>query len=274
MNRSNQNISAPARRVPCRLGKSVVAASRILVRVALGLVLVQGAAGAGAQTTISMNIDYAEGKYGEAEKSTTWTSPLIFKHQAGPLSVKLNVPYVRASGVAVPGGDRISSVKEIQEGWGDIVTSVLYDVHDDASSGLVIAIGAKAKWATANHSLDLLTTGKNDYSLLVNVLKPIGTIDLYGTLGRTKKGDPDGGNFADPWFSTLGFSHRLSGQASWGLIHDYRQKLTRSGAPVSEATLFLETKFGKGYKVQGYVVRGFADASPDLGVGMTLSIRF
>jgi hypothetical protein len=274
MNRSNQNIPGPPYRVPCRLGKSPVAASGILVRAVLGLLVMHGATGVGAQTTLSMNIDYAEGKYGEAEKSTTWTAPLIFKHQAGPLSVKLNVPYVRASGVAVPGGDRISSVKEIQEGWGDIVTTVLYDVHDDTSSGLVIAIGAKAKLATANHSLDLLTTGKNDYSLLVDILKPIDAVDLYGTLGRTKKGDPDGSNFADPWFSTVGFSHRLSGQTRWGLIHDYRQKLTRSGAPVSEATLFLETKFGQGYKAQGYLVRGFADASPDLGVGVTLSVRF
>lgn len=236
--------------------------------------LLLGAGDTIAQTTISMNIDYAEGKYGETEKSTTWTTPLIFKHQAGPLTVKLNIPYVRASGVAAPGGDRVSVANEIQEGWGDIVTSAVYDVYDNSSSGLVIGIGAKAKWATANHSLDLLTTGKNDYSLLVDVLQPIRTIDLFGTLGHTRKGRPEGSHFANPWFATIGFSHKLSSQLSWGVVHDYRQKLTRSGAPISEATLFLEAKFAGGHKLQGYLVRGFADASPDLGIGMTYSIRF
>jgi hypothetical protein len=274
MNRSNANTPGPAGSAGSLPNGIDALASKPSARVLVWAALLMGTGGAIAQTTISMNVDYAEGKYGETEKSTTWTTPLIFKHQAGPLTVKLNIPYVRASGVAAPGGDRVSVANVIQEGWGDIVTSAVYDVYDNSSSGLVIGVGAKAKWATANHSLDLLTTGKNDYSLLVDVLQPIRTVDLFGTLGRTKKGSPEGSNYANPWFATVGLSHKLSSQLSWGIFHDYRQKLTRSGAPVSEATLYLETKFGHGYKLQGYLVRGFADASPDLGIGMTLSVRF
>lgn len=273
MNRSNDNNRGQAGSTVGRSNGNH-AASLPHAWLAVWAALLLGTGDAVAQTTIGLNIDYAEGKYGETEKSTTWTTPLILKHQAGPLSVKLNIPYVRASGVAAPGGDRVSVANEIQEGWGDIVTSAIYDVYDNPSSGLVIGVGAKAKWATANHSLDLLTTGKNDYSLLVDVLQTVRAVDLFGTLGRTRKGSPPGSHFADPWFATVGISHKLSSRVSWGIFHDFRQKLTPSGAPVSEATLFLETKFGGAYKVQGYLVRGFAAASPDLGIGMTLNIRF
>jgi len=101
------------------------------------------------------------------------------------------------------------------------------------ASGLIVDVGTKAKLVTADKSNDLLTTGKNDYSLLVDAQYPFGDTTLFATVGWTKKGDP-----------------------------------------VSEATVFVERKFADSYKLQAYVVRGFSDASPDLGAGLTLSKRF
>ena len=62
-------------------------------------------ASAGARTTVSVNLDYAEGKYGERTKSTSWTMPLIVKQQIGDFGFKVNLPYIRATGTAASGGD-------------------------------------------------------------------------------------------------------------------------------------------------------------------------
>jgi len=142
------------------------------------------------------------------------------------------------------------------------------------ASGLIVDVGTKAKLVTADKSNDLLTTGKNDYSLLVDAQYPFGYTTVFATVGWTKKGDPEGIDYRDPWFSTLGFSQKLAAAVNQGVIYDYRQKLTAAGDPVSEATVFVERKFADSYKLQAYVVRGFSDASPDLGAGLTLSKRF
>lgn len=227
-----------------------------------------------AQTTVSLNLDYAEGKYGETTKSRSWTMPLIVKQQFGDFAFKLNMPYVWATGTAASGGDRFSVARQSQEGFGDVVASVTYDLFSHKASGLEVDIGAKAKFATAEKRNDLITTGKNDYSLLAGALAPFGNTTAFATLGWTKKGDPAGVDYRDPWFTSIGFSHRLNQALSVGAMYDFRQKVTAHGDPVSEATLFVERKFSGQYKLQGYLVRGFSHSSPDIGAGATLSFRF
>jgi len=227
-----------------------------------------------AQTTVSVNVDYAEGKYGDTEKSTSWTMPLIIKHQIGDFGLKLYLPYVRATGTAISGGDRFVLIKQTQEGFGDAVVTLSYDIVNNATSGLIVGVGSKTKLPTADKDNDLLTTGKIDQSLLVDVLYPFGETSVFGIVGRTKKGDPEGIDYRDPWFSTVGLSHNLTDAVSLGALYDYRQKLTATGDPVSEATLFVERKFAERYKLQAYLVRGYSDASPDAGAGVILSTRF
>lgn len=248
-----------------------VARNKIYRALGLGLIVCTPVC---AQTTVSVTIDYAEGKYGEAEKSTSWTMPLIIKQQIGDFGIKLYLPYIRATGTAASGGDRFVLTRQTQEGFGDAVLTLSYDIVDSAASGLIIGVGSKAKLATADPSNDLLTTGKNDYSLQADVFYPFGDTSAFVIVGRTNKGDPDGIDYRNPWYATVGLSHQLADAVSLGGIYDYRQKVTATGNPVSEATVFVERKFAEQYKLQGYVVRGFSDASPDLGAGVTLSKRF
>ncbi|MBS1142928.1 MAG: hypothetical protein H6R14_334 [Proteobacteria bacterium] len=237
--------------------------------------LLLGISGAAvAQTTVSVNVDYAEGRYGESEKSSTWTMPLIVRHQAGNFYVKLNMPYVRATGTAVAGGDRFSTTRQVQEGYGDLVISSAYGILSSPDSGFALDIGAKAKIATADKQNDLITTGKNDYSAMLDAFQTIGGVSIHASLGWTKKGDPEGVNYRDPWFSALGLSYKISDGASIGTFYDFRQKVTSGGDPVKEGMIFSEFRFAGGYRMLAYVVRGFSDASPDLGAGVTFSVRF
>jgi len=226
-----------------------------------------------AQTTVSLNMDYTEGHYGETEKSTAWTMPLIVKHQIGPVGLKLNIPYVRATGVAASGGDRFSSTRQVQEGLGDVVATLTYDLYEN-DDGQSIDLGAKLKIPPVDKDNDLITTGKRDYSVFVDLYQPIGDALAFGTVGWTKKGDPDGVDYRDPWYATLGMSYRLRHGFSVGMFHDYRQKVTTHGSRVSETAAYVEHKLSQQFKLQAYVLVGFSDASPDRGAGATVMWSF
>lgn len=219
-------------------------------------------------------MDYAEGKYGDSETSTTWTMPLVIKHMMGDFGIKLNMPYVKAIGTAVAGGDRSSSTRQVQEGFGDPVISSSYAIFVGQESGFAVDVGVKAKLATADRRNGLITTGKNDYSVVLDALQPVGGVTAQLAIGWTKKGDPAGIDYRDPWFSVLGLSYKISDRMNFGVFHDFRQKVTENGDPVSEGMIFTEHKFGDGYRLQAYLVRGFSDASPDFGAGARLSLRF
>lgn len=226
-----------------------------------------------AQTSVSLTMDYVEGNYGETEKSTAWTMPLIVKHQIGPVGVKLNIPYVRATGVAASGGDRLSSNRQVQEGLGDVVAMLTYDLYENIDDQ-AIDVGAKLKIPAGNKDNDLITTGKRDYSVFADVYQPIGNALAFGTVGWTKKGDRDGVDYRDPWYATLGLSYRLRHGFTVGIFHDYRQRVTTHGSHVSETTVYVEHKISQQFKLQAYVLVGFSNASPDRGAGATVMWSF
>ncbi|MBS1159550.1 MAG: hypothetical protein H6R15_1969 [Proteobacteria bacterium] len=245
---------------------------KILGALALA-VFVSSAQGQGT-TTVSIGLDYAEGKYGEADKSRAWTIPLGVKYETDSMVLKMSIPYVSASGLAAAGGDLFAPVSQTQSGVGDLIASGAWTVYRDSATGLDLDLGGKVKFATADKSKDLLTTGENDYSLFADAYHPFGRFKLFGSLGWTLKGDPEGIDFRNPWFGNIGFSHQLSEADSWGALYDYRQKLSRHGSPISETTLFLSHKYSKQWKLHGYVVTGFSNASPDLALGTVLSYSY
>ena len=227
-----------------------------------------------ALTTVSVGVDYSEGKYGEPDKSRTTTVPLVIKHETGPFTLKVNIPWVTATGTRAAGGDRATLTKQTESGLGDVTLSGFYTAYINNTAMFGIDIGGKIKFATADKSKALLTTGENDYSLQGDVYKSFGPTTLFGTLGWTKKGDPDFVDFRNPWYTTLGVSYRLGAATAMGASYDYRQKVTSSGDPISEASLFLTHKFTKQMKIQAYIVGGFTDASPDIGGGAIISFGF
>ena len=249
-----------------RMHKRLIAGCALAMAPALGL--------AESNTTFGIGFDYSEGDYGESETSRTWQIPLTVRHETGPFILKLNVPYVRSSGVAAPGGDRRSETRDTQSGLGDITATAMYAAHYDSAAQFGVDVGAKVKFATADDSKSLLTTGENDYSVLADLYKGFGATTVFGTIGWTSKGDPAGDDYRDPWFFSLGFSNKLSDANSWGISYDYRQKVTSSGDPVSEAMLFFTHRYSKEWRVQAYAVAGFSDASPDVGGGVTLGYSF
>ena len=51
-------------------------------------------------------------------------------------------------------------------------------------------------------------------------------------------------------------------------------RVVTGGSKVSEATAFVTQKLSPATKLQAYVIAGFADGSPDRGVGLLFSASF
>jgi hypothetical protein len=242
-------------------------------RASLTALILAAAFPANGETTVSLNVDYAEGRYGERERSSMYTSSLIVRHNFDGGMAKINLPYVQARGLSAAGGDRSSDTRQAQEGLGDVVGTLAFDLLD-TDGGTMVDVGTKVKWATADSANDLITTGRNDYSLFADGLSPIGPVTLHYSLGWTRKGNPSGVDFRNPWYGSLGLSTKLDPKISLGVIYDYRQPISVGGAPIREATWYVEGAINAQYRLQLYLVSGHADASPDFGAGLTLSARY
>jgi hypothetical protein len=229
--------------------------------------------------TFASGADFSSGRYGRAEKTETLYVPFSAKLETESFQYKLTVPYVSIRGpesVSGQGGDRIDlgaaggTRKREASGLGDVVFYTGWTFLE--RGGWMADLGGKVKFGTASTSKGL-GTGKNDYSVQTDLYRSLGGgHTLFGTLGYRKMGDPDGIDLRDPFYSSLGWSWRQSPRTSFGASYDYRQKLQERGAAVSEGTLFMTHKLGDGFKLQAYVVKGFSDASPDLGGGVILMV--
>jgi hypothetical protein len=271
---------------------------KILIATAVAGTLLMGSQAAlaeGMGLTVTTGIDYTEGEYGiPGADNWTWTYPLIIKYETGPLTLKANFAYVDTRGVNRDAGLATSNTTAVeQSGFGDTTLSGFYALVDPAKSGFGVDLGLKVKLVTADKDKDLITTGNEDYSLQADLYKGYGAFTAFGTLGWTLKGDirfkdrsgtaltnptfddylevsPDN----DPWYVSVGGSYKLTPDTSLGLAYDWRQKLFERSDDISEATLFVTHKIGRSWKLQGYGLTGFSDASPDWGLGATVGYGF
>jgi hypothetical protein len=266
----------------------------------------------GSGLTLSTGFDYSSGKYGESQSTTSWTVPVQAKYETGRLSLKLSMPWVRTSGTAnietgltlsdvrgcdstrdqqerpadCAGGSTVvtTATSRTESGLGDLVASGFYNLIEP-EGGVGLDVGLKVKFATADSDKCLLTTGANDYSVQADLYRTSNNLTPYVTLGWTRKGDPDardaqcrlvGGkvNLRDPFYASVGVSYRLDDATSVGLVYDFREKLLSRSDPVSEASLSVTRKLGKSWRLQGYGLAGFSDASPDWGVGASVDYGF
>jgi hypothetical protein len=227
-----------------------------------------------ADLSTTVGFDYSSGKYGTLEATDTWSIPLTVKYENGPATLKLTVPYVRTTGTVNRDiGTAVLTTRHTEQGLGDVVGTAAYGVLD-GRDGIGLDLGVKVKFATADKVKTLITTGENDYSLQAEAYKNFGALSGFATLGWTKKGDPAGVDFRNPWYASVGASYKISDPTSAGAFYDYRQKLTQGGAAVSELTAFVAHKITPKWKLQGYLVAGFSDASPDWGAGTVLSYSY
>lgn len=245
------------------------------------LPLLLGVTAAQAELQFSTGLDLTQGKYGGTQTTEQTTVPLIAKYLGERVTARATLPYVSirnvnpgARGEALPCGNSASTPRNV-DGVGDLVTSASYSIVQ--TGDWLVDVGGKAKWATGDED-QCLSTGKNDFSAVTDVVKRFGRVSAFTTLGWTKKGDPTFNgvrtDYRDPFFGSVGASLKLTGSTGIGASYDFRERLTATSQAIREATLFLTHRLNGRFKVQAYAVTGFTDASADVGGGAILTALY
>lgn len=232
-----------------------------------------------ADLTLSAGADYSTGDYGDQLSTDTWFFPFSLKWETERWTSKLTVPYIRTSGpgdVVGVGPDRVavegaSNTRRSESGLGDVTGSLGYSLIERA--GWLVELIGKVKAPTADENKGL-GTGETDYATQLDIAKQTAKTTWFGTIGKKLYGDPEGSDFNDPVYLSLGVSQKVKDSLSVGLAYDWRRQVTDSGEDMREATLFLSQRFDKAWKGQLYLVKGFSTVDPDWGMGVVLSYRY
>lgn len=223
--------------------------------------------------SLSAGFDFSSGKYGTSNVEELWALPLVVRYDMRKVSLRAELPWVRRSGFGRPEIGPLSATRSTTSGQGDVRVFASFKLLENRQSDFQLALTGGVKFGTAERA-KLLGTGENDFSIQSEVSKGYGRWTSWGTLGWRKMGDQATLKYRDPWFSSFAMSYALSDATSAGLAYDYRRRIITGGSHVSELSAFLSHRFSQALKLQGYLVRGFTDASPHWGAGALLTLGF
>ncbi len=248
---------------------------------ALGLALAAAplAAGAaeGAKVSVGLGAYYLSGDYGSSAGDTDiWYVPLSMRWKAQRWRIKATVPWVRVTGpgAAVPGVGGVSrgaTGRTSESGLGDVLLSASWLALYDRASRTGLRLKGKLKLDTADERKGL-GTGSTDFTAAVEGFRSLGAATVFGSIGYRWMGDSDVYDLQNAWLGTAGFQNRLTHRTSAGLSVYLRQKISRTGAPRRELNGFVTHKLTDTVRLQGYGIVGFADGSPDWGLGANVRV--
>lgn len=254
------------------------------------------------QFSLSAGAIYTSGKYGTNTTTDIWSVPLTAEYQSDRWTLKLTVPYISISGAGnvipgvgqvvnsnphgrglgrglsgggttvVPGGTT-TTTSGSASGLGDVVASAGYGVYRSADRTFGLDLTGKIKFGTADENKGL-GTGKDDYGLSVDAYKVMGDWTAFGGVGWMKYGSSAYIRLKNGANANIGMDYKFSRNDDFGAYYYYRQKIATNGGPQSELTAYWNHRLGSGWRLQSYVLGGFANGSPDYGVGASLKYSF
>ncbi len=228
-------------------------------------------------TRLSLGLYASSGDYGTPDTTEIRMLSLGLKHQRGPWTFKLTLPWLRIEGASnvLPDGTTTggSSANRRREGMGDVIASVGRRLFYDRQRRLGASLRAKVKLPTADADR-ALGTGEPDYTLELAPFGLLGRTTLFGALGYRWYGDTAATDYRDVWLARLGFSHPVTATQSLGLSAGFRQANRAGRDDRRSLTLFHGWEPAPHWKLQSYLIKGFSDATADIAGGMNLSRTF
>ncbi len=232
-----------------------------------------------AEVTALSGLDYSLGSYGNAVKTSITAVPLIAKYSDGPLVLKVSTAMIQMTspGGVIAGGDGNFAIgstntnKRTVSGFGDLIVGSSYTVHE--GNGWLVDITGKIKLPTGEKDKGL-STGKTDYTALVDVYKSIQKVTVNVGGGYKWVGDPAGVNFRNVYLWNGGVSTNLSDAVRVGMSLDYAQSVVTGLKPRQELMAYMLRQLEGGWKLQVYGSAGLNNNSPDVGAGVVLGYNY
>lgn len=243
----------------------------------------------GAQTAVTLpsspviktglGIDYSRGDYGFASDTEVLSTSANFSAETPRWVLRAAIPYVTVKGPAnvVSGSGPVFAAparptRSYQGGLGDILASATFHAKPSADE-LNVDLTGRVKFGTADEAKGL-GTGETDFFAQTDFYRRFGKITPFATLGYQFLGDTAAYVLEDGPYATVGSTFRVAEATVLGAAFDWRSRLVQNGKDASDTLLFVSHNPNDRWNVMGYVLKGFTDASPDLGIGGMFTYRF
>lgn len=227
--------------------------------------------------SVASGFDYSSGKYGSADTTNILTIPVVGIYSSDLWTFKLTVPYVRITGdgSVLPDGRRVKTPSATtntrnttHSGLGDVIAAASYNLYSGVDDDMRVDLTGKIKFGTADTTLG---TGKNDYAIQTDVYQRYDGFTAMGALGYEVLGSPAGVDMNNVVYGVLGGYYQMTNQTGGGVEMKVAQKPSAIGAEQRVLTAYAIHRIDKNLHIRGYVLKGFADGSPDSGFGVLLT---
>ncbi|MEM8935719.1 MAG: hypothetical protein AAGC77_04870 [Pseudomonadota bacterium] len=233
------------------------------------------------RVSLSTGFDYSTGDYGLDADTELVFVPISGRLSIGDFSIRATSAYVSLSGpgsiVSLEDGPDVveggAGDTDTISGMSDLSLSAGYRYRPENPDAMSLSFSAGVKVPTADTTSGL-GTGSTDFRLRAEATQPIGDAAVFGSLGYRIAGSSDtvalkntvaiGGGVQFPLLDNF--------DAIAGL--DYRQASSNGAEDSVEASVFFSSRLAPSVYVLPYVYTGFTESSPDIGVGMFLTVRF
>lgn len=232
-----------------------------------------------AEVTLATGVDYSRGSYGFASDTEVFALPFTVSYATGPWQLQVSQAWLSVDGPASivlagsqAGGAAGRPVSSRESGLGDLWLGATYRSLPFGRD-LEVAFTGRVKLGTANEDKGL-GTGETDTYAQFDFSRTIGASTPYLTLGYRWLGANARYPLRDGAYFGVGFVQQLQGPTQAGLAVDWRARVVAGGDPACELTAFATHHLDERWSLQGYVLAGLTDASPDFGLGASVGYRF
>lgn len=234
-----------------------------------------------ANIKLGVGYDYSRGSYGLSQDTEVTFIPLHLNYDLDRWAFKASIPYITIKGPATVvagggtgsgGGAPTRPTTSSESGLGDITFSGTYHLRP-VPGELNIDLTGRVKLGTADEDKGL-GTGETDYYVQIDLYQNFGVITPFANVGYRFLGSNPSFQLEDGFYATAGAAFRLSDTTIVGAAYDWRYRIIDGAKNGTDALGFISYTPNETWNVLGYILIGFNDASPDLGLGTLLSYKF
>ncbi len=237
------------------------------------------AASTRAQTlSVSTGPEYSAGDFGGETTSDLWLSSLSLRLSGAAGAISLSTAYANLSDVntlVTAGGAGVEVAPDADgdaSGFTDLVVGLSRTFIADNPKIPALTLSGSVKLPTASEA-DGLTTGAVDYGFRAEAMQDLGPAIGFASVGARFRGESDSVDVRDSLLVGAGFQKSFGPKNAAAISYDYRGPSIVGGDAAHEATALYFRKLTERVDLAAYVYTGFTDASPDIGVGFTISRR-
>lgn len=227
-----------------------------------------------ATLSLGSGFDYSRGDYGFAQATEVWSVPANLRYESGPWTLTASVSYLTLKGPAtvVAGGGAPRPTASSESGVGDIYAGATY-AFGTIGRDVNVAATVRVKLPTADEDRGL-GTGAADYYGEWVFYRTFNTTTPFVTLGYRVLGDYATYDLLNGAYASLGAHFRVSPATVVTPLVSWRRKIVAGGENSCDALLMVTHDLNPRWQIVAYGLKGFTDASPDVGAGLSVNRKF